>query len=198
MDRIIDTERTSYPSFAPMACVSFLCPTNTYQSLHTDTDLMAPIIQDEVQGLLAARKRSELEAIRRRKQEIVAKHYHRLKLPRPAPLMPSLQTFRQMSTIALLEKSDGAPERLNEDLVNTESIPHKLVNDMLDTWRKTVRRELAAKLNVKPSKDKTVTLPPAERLNARFLCTACGKVSKSFREDKCLVSTLIAFVHVHH
>jgi hypothetical protein len=151
---------------------------------------MHQVVRREVEELCASRERKESEAGIKRKQEIVASYYHQLRLPKPGVLMPSLSTFRQMPTIHSLEKYNGTPAQLEAELKNPASITAKLVGDMLEQWRKDVRRDLATILRVKPSKDRAATLAPAERSNARFVCTRCKNVSKSFKEDGCLVRPL--------
>jgi hypothetical protein len=141
----------------------------------------------EVAGLFASRERKKSEITIRRKQEIVSSFYKRLRLSSVGELLPSLSTFRQMPNIHSMEKFEGTAEQLDAELKNKDAITHKVVQDMLERWRQDVRKDLANKLRVKPAKDKSGTLAPAERVNARFVCTRCGSVSKSFKEDGCLV-----------
>jgi hypothetical protein len=148
----------------------------------------------EIVRLRASRERKKAEAHIRRKQEIVAEYYHRARLASPGSLMPSLRTFRQMPMVSSLEKYQGTPEQLQAELKKSDTVTSRLVQDMLEEWRKNTRRELAVKLNVKPGKNKDALLHPAERLNARFCCTRCGHVSKSFQEDDCLVCLHMSFV----
>jgi hypothetical protein len=145
------------------------------------------IVEQEIIELRASRNRRASEKTVRRKQDLVASFYNQLRPSNSGELLPSLSTFRQIPAIHSLEKFEGTADELAVELKNKHSLTRKVLQDILERWRQDVRKDLATKLRIKPAKDKSGTLAPAERLNARFVCMRCEKVSKSFKEDGCLV-----------
>lgn len=105
--------------------------------------------------------------------------------------MPTLKVFRELPVSQLIVKTgditlEGAlgVEDIFKQLKDPRSLVSRLLDDNLDKWRTSVRREFGVKLGHKNYKNRSeAKLHPAERLNARFRCIKCNKVGATFRED---------------
>jgi hypothetical protein len=119
------------------------------------------------------------------------KHYWYLRSKRPHVAMPTLSTFLHLPIpkMILSHAPADATQGLNtnsvfEELRTPTSLVYKFLDDNLDKWVESNRREFGQMVRVKNWKNRSeAKVHPAERLNARFRCKKCGKVGSGAKED---------------
>lgn len=105
--------------------------------------------------------------------------------------MPTLQVFRELPVPQLLlRQGDVTFEAALNDteifakLRDPRSIVACLLEDNLQRWRDDVRRALGMRLGAKKFSGRNSKLiHPAERLNARYICTKCNRAGDGYQED---------------
>ncbi|KAJ7728423.1 hypothetical protein DFH07DRAFT_851162 [Mycena maculata] len=180
----------------------------TYQTLYShrtknlefvtrlDYDVVSAKIEAEMISAKDRQERRISEATVQTNRAQIEQHYQRLlSSPRVkgAPL-PSLTVFRAMPILDLLQsasasmplaaakKTPGVAHELQKDTI----IKHLLASE-LARWRKKAEIGLGAALGIPEWKTaRTNRLHPVARANARFSCSACGKVARPYKWDDCL------------
>ncbi|KNZ78349.1 hypothetical protein J132_01129 [Termitomyces sp. J132] len=164
-----------------------------------DYDSIADEVKRTFVHLAILRERKAREAAYANTRYAVEQHHQRLRSQLPHIVLPSLDVFRRLPIVQLLQGT--SPETVDFPLkesphdVSTTLRKEKWVverlNEELCQWREKVRKGLAAVLgypNWITSNENTNSevLHPVDRVTARFLCKTCSRVASRYREDDCL------------
>ncbi|KAG6814971.1 hypothetical protein H0H93_011470, partial [Arthromyces matolae] len=121
-------------------------------------------------------------------------HLQRLRSQQPHVVLPSLEVFRRLPVIQLLQGTSpdsveypakARPQDVATTLQKETWIVARL-NTELQQWRDKAKKDLGGILgfhNWIPPNPKT--LHPVERLTTRFMCKDCSEVAVRYREDNC-------------
>ncbi|KDQ59335.1 hypothetical protein JAAARDRAFT_78089 [Jaapia argillacea MUCL 33604] len=180
-----------------------------------DLDRLLPTISTEIFNTLEHRKRGAAEAVYRKHCEAIAAHYQRLRSSESLAgrVMPSLQEFRRLPVVKVVQSRRAAGATVNAQDVNTgvrdalkgvdlaaelksktPTLLSALIMNEVQTWRDAAESLVCQKL-LGYTKDSEKgewrnlsknKLNPVERLDARFNCKKCGKTSGKYVELGCL------------
>ncbi|KAG6901598.1 hypothetical protein C0995_010159 [Termitomyces sp. Mi166 len=164
-----------------------------------DFDDIADDIKRALAHLAMLRERKAREAAYSSNRYAVEQHHQRLRSQQPHVVLPSLEVFRRLPIVQLLQGTSPEtvefPPKDPPDDVATTLRKEKWVVDRLNTelrqWREKARRDLAAILGYENwttsnTNANSKVLHPVDRVTARFLCKTCSKVASRYREDDCL------------
>lgn len=151
-----------------------------------DYDVHRNNIEAQVVRMQVRRKRRNAESKIRKARDDIESHYHRLRSSKKHGPLPSLQTFRTLPVLRLLQKGSPASNDLDIGRELQSDLVMTLLDDHLNTWRTEAKAALGATLGYpKWSVAQKNVLHPVERLTARFLCRRCNHLEKRFKKDGC-------------
>ncbi|KAG6885423.1 hypothetical protein C0993_001939 [Termitomyces sp. T159_Od127] len=149
--------------------------------------------------LAMLRERKAREAAYSNNRYVVEQHHQRLRSQQPHVVLPSLDVFRRLPIVQLLQgTSPGTiefppkhpPHHMRTTLLKENWVVERLKTELCQ-WREKARKDLAAVLGypnwtaLNANANSTV-MHPVDRVTARFLCKTCSKVASRYREDDSL------------
>ncbi|KAG6865959.1 hypothetical protein C0991_010214 [Blastosporella zonata] len=161
----------------------------------SDYNSVASKVERLLIKLADARERKGREAVYLKNRTDVAEHYQRLRSKQPPVALPSLEVFRRLPIIEMVQGTSPAtveyPPKEGSLSVAATLRNQKWVADRLETelqqWKDKAKKDLGAVLGFPNWKTaSSMIVHPVGRISARFLCKICSKVSARYREDDCL------------
>ncbi|KAG6919822.1 hypothetical protein DXG01_000327 [Tephrocybe rancida] len=159
-----------------------------------DYDSVAPEVGRLLAKLLEDRERKAREATYLRNHNDVAVHHQRLRSKQPPIVLPSLEVFRRLPIIEMLQGTSPAtveyPLKDNAQSVSTTLQKQAWVVERLNTelrqWREKAKKDLSVVLGFSDWKTaSSKVLHPMDRITALFSCKVCSKVPSRYRETDC-------------
>lgn len=151
------------------------------------------VMKDEIESRLLSlndkreRRNGEIALMTNRKD--VEKAYEHLRSSKAYPYLPSLNTFRKIPVVDMLQSAESpSPVGTVFDTLTKDKMMKDLLASQLKKWAESARSELGMILGF-PKNWKNASkniLHPVERVTARFLCTRCKRVDVKYRADESL------------
>lgn len=147
-----------------------------------DIEIIRPELEAQIIQSQGQRERSDAEKGYQKRRRDVEAYYNRIRSAEPAKIMPTLQEFRKLPTVQLMEKNDSRITGIAKDLQHI-TVKSLLLHD-LEIWEKDTQERLAETLGYKGWKSaSSLKLHPTQRLTARFRCTRCDAAFPAGRFD---------------
>ncbi|KAG6811840.1 hypothetical protein H0H92_005571 [Tricholoma furcatifolium] len=131
----------------------------------------------------------------KKNRDDVEKHYQKLRSQQPPITLPSLEVFRHLSIVQMLQGTspstvEYSPKEEVRRVSNTlrkEEWVIKRLDTELRQWTAKARSDLGAVLGFPVwTSASTKILHPVDRITARFICKLCASVASRYSQDESL------------